>query len=95
MKRFSTSLSLMLLVLHLGIASAIAVESDFDALLAHFDYDTRADMKIESKQLLRLLVERARTGNHTSKTLCGILVVKSVRLRLGILLGSKSVQRQR
>ena len=58
MKRFSTRLSLMLLVLHLGIASAIAVESDFDAFLARFDYDTRADMKIESKQLLRLLVEK-------------------------------------
>lgn len=58
MKRFSIGLSLMLLALHPGIASAIAVESDFDSFLVRFDYDTRADMKIESKQLLRLLVEK-------------------------------------
>ncbi|MDD2272093.1 MAG: rhodanese-like domain-containing protein [Desulfuromonadaceae bacterium] len=32
--------------------------SDFDTFLTNFDYDTRADMKTDSKKLLKLLEEK-------------------------------------
>lgn len=34
---------------------AFPEETAFDAFLSHFDYDTRADMKIDSKELVILL----------------------------------------
>ncbi|OGT97725.1 MAG: sulfurtransferase [Geobacteraceae bacterium GWC2_48_7] len=48
-------LSLFLLILS---APAIAAEESFDRFLTNFDYDTRADMKIDSKKLLKLLTEK-------------------------------------
>lgn len=33
-------------------------ESPFDSFLSNFDYDTRADMKIDSKRLITLLTEK-------------------------------------
>ena len=37
---------------------ASAQESAFDSLLTKFDYETRADMKIDSKRLITLLAEK-------------------------------------
>lgn len=37
---------------------ASAQESAFDGFLTRFDYETRADMKIDSKRLITLLAER-------------------------------------
>ena len=37
---------------------AAAQESAFDGFLSKFDYETRADMKIDSKRLITLLAER-------------------------------------
>ena len=37
---------------------AMAREASFDTFLTNFDYDTRADMKANSKQLLKLLEEK-------------------------------------
>ena len=39
-------------------AMVLAEESAFDSFLAKFDYETRADMKIDSKRLLTLLAEK-------------------------------------
>lgn len=39
-------------------APACAQEAGFDAFLTKFDYETRAEMKIDSKQLIRLLTEK-------------------------------------
>jgi rhodanese-related sulfurtransferase len=39
-------------------AAPFAAESEFDAFLSRFDYETRADMKVDSKRLLQLLSER-------------------------------------
>lgn len=38
--------------------AASAQEADFDRFLRSFDYETRADMKIDSKRLVTLLVEK-------------------------------------
>ena len=38
--------------------SASAAEDAFDRFLSGFDYDTRADMKTDSKKLLKLLEEK-------------------------------------
>lgn len=46
-----------LLVLNM-ICLAAAEESAFDSFLTKFDYDTRADMKVDSKRLLTLLTEK-------------------------------------
>ena len=46
-----------LLVLNM-ISVAAAEESAFDSFLTKFDYDTRADMKVDSKRLLTLLTEK-------------------------------------
>lgn len=35
-----------------------AAEDDFDRFLINFDYDTRADMKTDSKRLLKLLEDK-------------------------------------
>lgn len=40
------------------ISMASAQESAFDSFLAKFDYETRADMKIDSKRLITLLAEK-------------------------------------
>ena len=37
---------------------ALAQESAFDSFLTKFDYETRADMKIDSKRLITLLTEK-------------------------------------
>jgi len=40
------------------VSTASAGESDFDSFLTKFDYETRADMKIDSKKLVALLAEK-------------------------------------
>jgi rhodanese-related sulfurtransferase len=42
----------------LACPAAFAAESEFDTFLNRFDYETRADMKIDSKRLLQLLSEK-------------------------------------
>lgn len=52
---------LILSVLLMPLSQGVAAESSpsaFDRFLTGFDYDTRADMKIDSKQLVRLLTEK-------------------------------------
>lgn len=49
---------LVLLVLGLFVLPAAAAEEAFDRFLAGFDYDTRADMKTDSKRLIKLLEEK-------------------------------------
>jgi rhodanese-related sulfurtransferase len=41
-----------------GLHPASAQESAFDTFLTSFDYETRADMKIDSKRLITLLAEK-------------------------------------
>jgi rhodanese-related sulfurtransferase len=50
MKRIIT-----LLLLALATATVSAQESAFDTFLTSFNYDTRADMKIDSKELVNLM----------------------------------------
>jgi rhodanese-related sulfurtransferase len=45
-----------LLVIFVSMASA--QDSAFDGFLTRFDYETRADMKIDSKRLITLLTEK-------------------------------------
>lgn len=47
-----------LLLLAISVIPAVAAEEAFDRMLLKFDYDTRADMKATSKQLLKLLEEK-------------------------------------
>lgn len=47
----------MLLLLG-NVTLATAEESAFDSFLTKFDYETRADMKIDSKRLITLLAEK-------------------------------------
>lgn len=47
-----------LLLLAISVIPAVAAEEAFDRMLLRFDYDTRADMKTTSKQLLKLLEEK-------------------------------------
>jgi len=49
---------LILLVLGLSVLPAAAAEEAFDRFLNSFDYDTRADMKTDSKRLIKLLEEK-------------------------------------
>jgi rhodanese-related sulfurtransferase len=49
---------LMLGLILLLPVSAIAAEEAFDRFLTNFDYETRADMKTDSKKLLKLLAEK-------------------------------------
>lgn len=46
------------LFLALTVTPVLAQDSAFDAFLTNFDYDTRVDMKIDSKRLLTLLTEK-------------------------------------
>ncbi|HEX9720657.1 MAG TPA: rhodanese-like domain-containing protein [Ramlibacter sp.] len=45
-------------ILMIWVSLASAQESPFDGFLTRFDYETRADMKIDSKRLITLLAER-------------------------------------
>lgn len=49
---------LSLLILSTTVLPAVAAEEAFDKFLSKFDYDTRADMKASSKQLLKLIEEK-------------------------------------
>jgi rhodanese-related sulfurtransferase len=44
--------------LALFVSAAAAQVSSFDRFLSGFDYDTRAEMKVDSKRLLTLLTEK-------------------------------------
>lgn len=55
MKLFIALSALMLLN---SVSMASAEESAFDSFLTRFDYETRADMKIDSKKLIALLAEK-------------------------------------
>jgi rhodanese-related sulfurtransferase len=46
------------LALVFSAPAAFAAESEFDAFLSRFDYETRADMKMDSKRLLQLLSDK-------------------------------------
>jgi rhodanese-related sulfurtransferase len=51
--------ALLLALLILNYASILsAQDSAFDTFLTKFDYETRADMKIDSKKLITLLAEK-------------------------------------
>ena len=45
-------------LLMICVPLASAQESAFDSFLTQFDYETRADMKIDSKRLIALLAEK-------------------------------------
>lgn len=49
---------LFLLISNCIALPAAAAEEAFDTFLTKFDYDTRADMKASSKQLLKLIEEK-------------------------------------
>jgi len=49
---------LILFVIVLSVLPAFASEDAFDRFLTSFDYDTRADMKTDSKKLIKLLEEK-------------------------------------
>lgn len=49
---------LFLLLAGLSVLPVFAAEDAFDTFLTKFDYDTRADMKASSKQLLKLIEEK-------------------------------------
>ena len=49
---------LFLLLANLSVLPVFAAEDAFDTFLTKFDYDTRADMKASSKQLLKLIEEK-------------------------------------
>lgn len=51
------SITLLFVVL-LPLTVASAQESTFDTFLSKFNYETRADMKIDSKKLITLLTEK-------------------------------------
>ncbi|MBI5485385.1 MAG: rhodanese-like domain-containing protein, partial [Deltaproteobacteria bacterium] len=55
MKRLSV-LSALILLNCVSVASA--QETAFDRFLTGFDYETRADMKVDSKKLVSLLAEK-------------------------------------
>lgn len=55
MKRITALCTLFLLNCALPVS---AQDSAFDSFLTKFDYETRADMKIDSKNLIALLVEK-------------------------------------
>jgi len=51
-------IALSALILLNSVSMASAEESAFDSFLTRFDYETRADMKIDSKKLITLLAEK-------------------------------------
>lgn len=55
MKRTVLFSCLAILALHLQVVCAFPAESEFDAFLGKFDYETRDAMKIDSKGLVSLL----------------------------------------
>lgn len=56
MKRLVTIVFLLLLAMQLRPATLNAAESEFETFLASFDYELRDEMKIESKELISLLL---------------------------------------
>lgn len=52
------SFVLILLVLGVSVLPALGAEEAFDRFLTGFNYDTRADMKTDSKRLIKLLEEK-------------------------------------
>jgi rhodanese-related sulfurtransferase len=53
-----TAISLAAILVLACLGAASAQEADFDRFLRRFDYETRADMKIDSKRLVTLLAEK-------------------------------------
>ena len=51
-------ITLLLCFFVLSVLPATAAEEAFDRFLSRFDYETRADMKANSKQLLRMIEEK-------------------------------------
>ncbi len=49
---------LSLLIFSCAVLPAVAAEEAFDTFLKKFNYETRADMKASSKQLLKLIEEK-------------------------------------
>lgn len=49
---------LIVVLLLLVLAGTTAADEGFDRFLTSFDYETRADMKTDSKKLIRLLAEK-------------------------------------
>lgn len=58
MKRFIMACYTVMMTMYLAPTTASAAESEFETFLGRFDYDTRADMKIDSKRLVQLLSEK-------------------------------------
>ena len=56
--KYILPITFLLVSMCLCSTSANATETGFDTFLTHFDYDTRADMKIDSKKLVTLLAEK-------------------------------------
>jgi rhodanese-related sulfurtransferase len=56
MRRFLVMIWLMLVALLLQSGHALAAESEIERFLTSFDYETRDDMKIDSKGLVSLLI---------------------------------------
>jgi rhodanese-related sulfurtransferase len=56
MKRFILTAFLVLLMLQLRPTPLLAAESEFETFLATFDYELRDEMKIDSKELVPLLL---------------------------------------
>lgn len=52
------SIIVSFLLLAVSVLSAVAAEEAFDRMLLKFDYETRADMKIDSKKLITLLSDK-------------------------------------
>ena len=52
------SILLSFLILSCTVLPVVAAEEAFDVFLKKFNYDTRADMKASSKQLLKLIEEK-------------------------------------
>jgi len=61
MKRLATIISITISLMFTQSilpTTTFSAESAFDAFVASFDYETRADMKVDSKRLLQLLEEK-------------------------------------
>ena len=48
----------LLSVMILFVLTAVTAHNNFDSFLTNFNYETRADMKIDSKRLIELLTQR-------------------------------------
>ena len=49
---------ILAMMLMMTASPLCAAESEFDAFLTRFDYETRADMKVDSKRLIQLMSEK-------------------------------------